>query len=47
MPFVHTEEVIGSIPVSPTKSEAMSLFRMIAAGDIPVAKWSPSRMRAR
>ena len=29
---VHTEEVTGSIPVSPTRSEAISIFEEISAG---------------
>ena len=37
MQLVHTEEVTGSIPVSPTRSEAMSIFVGIAVGAIPVA----------
>src|SRR5580704_11935345 len=36
--LVHTEEVTGSIPVSPTRSVAMSIFVGIAGGAIPVAK---------
>ena len=40
MPLVHTEEVTGSIPVSPTRSEAMSILAGIAVGAIPVAKRS-------
>src|SRR5215475_5155505 len=36
--LVHTEEVTGSIPVSPTKSEYMSIFPGITAGAIPAAK---------
>jgi hypothetical protein len=43
MPLVHTEEVTGSIPVSPTRSEAMPIFVVIAVGAIPVAKWSAGR----
>jgi hypothetical protein len=38
MHIVHTEEVTGSIPVSPTRSAAMSIFVKIAVGAIPVAK---------
>src|SRR5215467_5659625 len=30
--LVHTEEVTGSIPVSPTRSEAISIFEEISAG---------------
>ena len=44
--LVHTEEVTGSIPVSPTRSEAMSIFAEIAVGAIPVAKWSASQYAA-
>ena len=36
--LVHTEEVTGSIPVSPTSSEAMWIFAKISTGAIPVAK---------
>src|SRR5215469_11401479 len=36
--LVHTEEVTGSIPVSPTKSEHMSIFEAITVGAIPVAQ---------
>ena len=36
---IHTEEVTGSIPVSPTRSGGMSIFVGIAVGAIPVAKW--------
>src|SRR5690348_13893851 len=38
--LVHTEEVTGSIPVSPTRSEAMSILVRIMVGAIPVAKRS-------
>src|SRR6516225_6699739 len=41
--LVHTEEVTGSIPVSPTRSEAMRAPLKMAVGAIPVAKWSASR----
>ena len=40
--LVHTEEVTGSIPVSPTRSEAMRASVKMAVGAIPVAKWSAS-----
>ena len=30
--LVHTEEVTGSIPVSPTRSERMSIFEEITLG---------------
>ena len=36
--LVHTEEVTGSIPVSPTRSAAMWIFTKISTGAIPVAK---------
>ena len=38
--LVHTEEVTGSIPVSPTRSEAMLILVRIMVGAIPVAKRS-------
>jgi hypothetical protein len=41
--LVHTEEVTGSIPVSPTRSEAMWIFMAIRVGAIPVAKLSAWR----
>ena len=44
--LVHTEEVTGSIPVSPTKSAATRILVGIAAGAIPVAKWSAGRYAA-
>src|SRR5579859_760598 len=40
--LVHTEEVTGSIPVSPTRSEAMWVSLKLPVGAIPVAKWSAS-----
>ena len=46
MRLVHTEEVTGSIPVSPTRSGGMSIFVGIAVGAIPVAKWSAGRYAA-
>jgi hypothetical protein len=33
--LLHTEEVTGSIPVSPTRSEAMSISVEITVGAIP------------
>ena len=36
--LVHTEEVTGSIPVSPTSPEALWIFARVAMGAIPVAK---------
>src|SRR5512142_1275989 len=39
VPLVHTEEVTGSIPVSPTRSDPMSLSVQVSVGAIPVAKW--------
>ena len=44
--LVHTEEVTGSIPVSPTRSEAMWVSTKLPVGAIPVAKWSASRYAA-
>ena len=44
--LVHTEEVTGSIPVSPTRSEAMRASVKMTVGAIPVAKWSASRYAA-
>ena len=38
MPLVHTEEVTGSIPASPTRSAAISTSVGIAVGAIPVAR---------
>jgi hypothetical protein len=38
--LVHTEEVTGSIPVSPTRSAAISILVRITVGAIPVAKRS-------
>jgi hypothetical protein len=35
--LVHTEEVTGSIPVSPTRSEAMWIFLEFTMGAIPLA----------
>ena len=35
--LVHTEEVTGSIPVSPTRSEAMWVSIKLTVGAIPVA----------
>jgi len=43
MQLVHTEEVTGSIPVSPTRSAAMSISVEITMGAIPVV---PSGQRA-
>jgi hypothetical protein len=37
MQLVHTEEVTGSIPVSPTRSGAMSVFVGIAVGLLPTS----------
>src|ERR1019366_7490279 len=45
--LVHTEEVTGSIPVSPTRSEGMWSFMKIVTGAIPVAKRSAKRYGAR
>ena len=41
--LVHTEEVTGSIPVSPTSSPLMSILVGLTSGTIPVAKWSAAR----
>src|SRR5262244_1399369 len=45
--LVHTEEVTGSIPVSPTRSEHISIFVGITLGAIPVAKSAAIRYGAR
>jgi hypothetical protein len=42
--LVHTEEVTGSIPVPPTRSEAMWISIKVTMGAIPVAKWLASRI---
>jgi hypothetical protein len=44
--LVHTEEVTGSIPVSPTRSEHMSILVWITVGAIPVAKSAAIRCGA-
>src|SRR5271165_5845532 len=44
--LVHTEEVTGSIPVSPTRSAAMSISVEITVGAIPVAKRPAGRYAA-
>jgi hypothetical protein len=36
--LVHTEEVTGSIPVSPTRSAPISIFVRIAVGAIPILR---------
>jgi hypothetical protein len=41
--LVHTEEVTGSIPVSPTRSEAMWIFTKLTMGAIPVSQVVSSR----
>jgi hypothetical protein len=45
--LVHTEEVTGSIPVSPTRSAHMPIFVEITLGAIPVAKSAAIRYGAR
>src|SRR5271156_1076972 len=45
MQLVHTEEVTGSIPVSPTRSEAMWISIKLTTGAIPASKWSASPVR--
>ena len=44
--LLHTEEVTGSIPVSPTRSGPMSISAGIDVGAIPVAKRSAGRYAA-
>ena len=43
--LVHTEEVTGSIPVSPTRSVAMSIFVEFDMGVIPVAAAADARVQ--